>query len=224
MASLNDIPAFLPSNFLSVVAEVQRLDLGDSLREGPLMKGPLWKQISSAKYLLPDLADLTSVVPYLDIHVGWSSEGLLFAFKFDDPFQSAHFPRYERGNAIEIFIDTRDNKSAKVPGRFCHQFVFLPKEVDGTQVRELSRFRGEDKHELCQDSDLRIESECGKKLSTLVFIPTRALFGFDPAAFPKIGLSIIAYAPQCDPQHFGPSPREYTVASHPSLWPSIQLV
>jgi hypothetical protein len=224
MASLTDIPAFTPINFVSVLTEMHRLDISQHLEDKSFIDSSIWSKLNAQRYKLPELGDLTSVVPFCDIFCGWSNEGLTFSFKFDDPFQCTFFPRFERGNAIEIFIDTRDNKKAKVPGRYCHQFLFLPKEADGTRARELSRFRGEEKHDLCQDSDLTIEADLGKKLTCAVFIPKRALFGYDPIEFPKLGLALVLHAPKCTAQYFGPSPAEYTVASHPSLWTSVNLV
>ncbi len=55
-------------------------------------------------------------------------------------------------------IDTRDLKTSGYNTKFCHHFYFLPEKIDGIQCGEVTRFRTEDTHELCDPQFLQVES------------------------------------------------------------------
>ena len=59
--------------------------------------------------------------------MAWNEEGLYFAVEVRKrkPVRS-HFGRHWTGDSFQIWLDTRDVKSARRAGRYCHQFNCLP--------------------------------------------------------------------------------------------------
>ena len=85
-------------------------------------------EIGQAATELPDLSDLLDEESFASLSLSWSPEGVFGLFHIKKPLEASSFPDYMKGDAIELFIDTRDNKKSGFASRFCHQFVFLGKE------------------------------------------------------------------------------------------------
>ncbi len=173
---------------------------------------------------LSQLTSLSGEESFAQVGAGYSSKGLYFHVEVKEPFQKAQFPRYEEGDAFELFIDTRDLKNSGFLTKFCHHFVFFPQEVDGIWGQEITHFRTEDRHELCAPGALVVEAELKKKSYALqIFIPSQCLHGYDQAIFKRVGLTYIVHRFGGEPQHFVLSSKYMAVAQHPSLWASVQL-
>lgn len=175
-------------------------------------------------HVLPDLTPLSAEERFAEVSAGWNEEGLLFLIKVSKPFEEAFLPRFEQGDAFELFIDTRDMKNAGFLTKFCHQFVFLPQAIDEIQAQEITRFRTEDKHELCNPSDLKVETQISRKSYALkIFIPSQCLHGYDPTTFKKLGFTYVVHRFGNDPQHFSLSSKYMAIEQNPSLWASLRL-
>lgn len=176
-------------------------------------------------YLLPDTAAYCGEEGVVDVHAAWHEQGMSFSFEASPALQQAVYPQYQKGDAVELWIDTRDVKSAKVITRFCHHFVFLPQIVEGIQAQELTRFRAEEQHDLCSHEDLHVEQKKQGRRSLLkIFIPSHCLFGYDPAQITNLGFTYRVFSRGRVVQHFGVSSKEYPIEQQPSLWPSLQLI
>lgn len=205
---LDDLPALLPADFFAF-----------NLPLYPTETGELKK-----RHLLPDLSSLLLEEHFADIWAGYNQKGLFFEIEVRQPFQSAAFPNYLNGDAVELFIDTRDLKTAGFPTRFCHHFLFFPQPVDGVHARELTHFRTEDAHELCDSNALKIETEhTRRKYFLKIFIPTQCLHGYDPTSFKRLGFTYRICRPEGGYQHFNLSSTIYALPAHPSLWSSLTL-
>jgi hypothetical protein len=173
---------------------------------------------------LPQLGFLSAERSFAEVGAGYNSKGLYFWVHVKKPFEEAHFPRYEQGDAFELFIDTRDLKSAGFVTKFCHHFVFLPQEIDGVRAQEITHFRTEDRHELCDPKALRVQTEFKRKSYALeIFIPSQCLHGYDQATFKRIGLTYVVHRFGGEPQHFALSSKYMALPEHPGLWASVQL-
>jgi len=85
---------------------------------------------------------------------------------------------------------------------------------------EITHFRGEDNHPLADPALFILEAGFEKMSYHLsVYIPKEALFGFDPAAFPRLGFSYRLRRGKSSPQHFPTS----FIERFPSLWSTIYL-
>lgn len=175
-------------------------------------------------FCLPDLSFLTSDESFGAVGLGWNEEGILIRAEIDKPFEAAFFPDVMEGDSLEIFIDTRDVKTSGFATRFCHHFVFLAEETDGKFGAEISRFRQEDSHPLCDHNDLIVKPKRTKNSYCLdIFIPASCLFGYDIAEFNRIGFTYRINRCGGLPQHFTVRSDDYRIEDQPSLWASVQL-
>ncbi|NNM43288.1 MAG: hypothetical protein HKM07_02975 [Chlamydiae bacterium] len=204
-------PAFSPASFFDF-----------SLPVGYFSSLPFPKKMHK-QLLLPDVSNLLSESSFAEVAMSWSEDGLLFTITVNKKFEDCFYPNYLEGDAIELFIDTRDLKSGFM-NRFCHHFLFLPKDVHGVQAQEITRFRGEDEHPLCDPKDLALEVQFEKNsYHALIKIPSDCLSGYDPLAWNKMAIAYRISRPQGGAQHFPVSSELYPIDQHPSLWCSSIL-
>jgi hypothetical protein len=176
--------------------------------------------------LLPDTSALNNEIPFAEVAMSWSEEGLHFHLLSKRPVTHVAYPSFQRGDSFEVFIDTRDMKSASFNTRFCHHFFCLPTPTDeDIQAGEVTRFRTEDAHELCSPKDLIVRSELFKKGYTLDFmIPKHCLHGYEPEQFDRLGFTYRVNTYGAEPQHFSVNSRDFPIEQGPSLWSSVRLV
>lgn len=198
-----------PVSFFQLTGHVRYCD--------PKNKGAL-----SAKYRLPRTEFLCGEDGWADVAIGWNEQGLRVQLETSCAFEHAVYPRIQDGDSLELFIDTRDIKNSGFNHRFCHHFFLLPKKVDGHQAGEITRFRTEDAHELCDGKALVVE-QLGKRKWQL-FIPNHCLFGYDPDQFQRLGFSYRLNRRGGATQHFTASSQELAVEQQPALWSSQRLV
>lgn len=176
------------------------------------------------KHKLPDTSQLCHEEGFADISTGWNLDGFEIRADISQPFRKSSFPSIAQGDSIEIFIDTRDVKTAGFNTRFCHHFYFLPEETEGHLAGEITKFRTEDAHDLCNPADLKVISLFKKNgYSLQIFIPALCLFGYDPEQFNRLGFAYRINRAQGLPQHFCVVSDEYQIDQQPSLWSSLIL-
>jgi hypothetical protein len=189
-----------------------------------LSKKDLLPSISS--HALPSTSQLCHEYPFAKVAMGWHEEGLGFQIQVDQAFIKSNFPDVTKGDSIELMIDTRDLKSAGFNTRFCHHFYFLPQVIDGyPQAGEITRFRTEDRHDLCDPQLLRCLAQLGRdEYKMKIFIPSQCLYGYDPKQFDRLGFTYRINRASGKPQHFSVSSHEYQIDQQPSLWSSFKLI
>ncbi len=181
--------------------------------------------LQKKKRLLPDFSDLLSEDRFADVSMSWEQKGLSFEIEAKQPFAECFFPEFQKGDSIELFIDTRDLKTAGFITRFCHHFVILPKAMDGIIAQEITAFRTDDRHELCDGSAISVVSDFQKRgYSVNIFIPTECLHGYDPSSFERLGFTYRINRFGGDPQHFALSSDYFNIEKEPSLWSSMSLI
>lgn len=177
--------------------------------------------LEAKKYSFPLTTGLAGEESFADFAMGWSTEGLVILVTYHSGFERSIFPDIHRGDAVELFIDTRDVKTAGFPTRFCHHFFFLAESVNGVHAGERTQFRTEDRHELCEATDLGVKRFGKKRLELRV--PGHCLTGYDPIDFARLGFSYRLSRFGGSPQHFSVSSSEYSVDQQPSLWTTLRL-
>ena len=183
------------------------------------VEGTIGKEFS-----LPDTSDLLGESSFADFSMKLTKEALKLKVDIRKPFEESLYPEYEKGDSLELFIDTRDLKTAGFMTRFCHQFLILPVEVQGITSREITRFRTEDVHPLCDPADLEVKAHFHSgRYSLEIEIPEHCLHGYDPASFSRLGFTYRVNRPEGNPQHFSLSSRLYNIVQHPSLWATIDF-
>jgi hypothetical protein len=180
---------------------------------------------SFSTHLLPSTSRLCHEYSFAKVAMGWHEEGLAFHIHVDQAYTESTFPNLEKGDSVELFIDTRDLKSAGFNTRFCHHFYFLPKPIDDHSHGEITHFRTEDSHPLCDPQQLQVQTAIAYSSYTLkIFIPSQCLYGYDPRQFDRIGFTYRINRCGGHSQHFSVVSQEYQVDQQPSLWSSIKLV
>lgn len=174
---------------------------------------------------VPSTASLLCEEDFADFSLGWNEEGIAVFAAVGKPLEQSVYPDPEYGDSIEIFIDTRDIKSAGFNHRFCHHFVFLAEPVDGNQAMEATRFRTEDVHELCNPEDLEVKTFCKRSSYNMsIWIPASCLHGFDTRQFKRLGFTYRINRSGGDAQHFSIHTAEYQIDQNSALWSTMRLV
>lgn len=180
------------------------------------------KDIEKKKYLIENLSDLTDQIDKTKVYMAYQDTGITVFFNCMFPFIESNESEPRKGDSIELFFDTRDNKEAQTASRFCHHFVFFPA---GKKGKEITRFRLEDRHDFCDPNALKVESTFSSKNYTMkIFIPSYCLYGYDPIQFQRLGFSFqVNRTKDLDPIYFNILPQEYSIEKNPSLWASLQI-
>lgn len=176
------------------------------------------------KYRLPDTSVLCGEKHFATVSMGWNKEGIEVLVNVDHPIEQCSFPDVTQGDSVELCFDTRDVKTSGFNTRFCHHFYFLPEAVEGNRAGEITRFRTEDTHELCDSKELKVSTQSSAKKYTMkIFIPSQCLHGYDPDQFDRLGFTYRINRFHGEPQHFSVVTEEYQIEQQPSLWSSVKL-
>jgi hypothetical protein len=212
---MEDFIPITPVNFFQMQIECHHVESGF-----PKITGS-----KKGKFLLPDTTDLCNDFPFAEMGMGWNREGIELLADIGVPYRQIHYPDVVRGDSVELFFDTRDVKTAGFNTRFCHHFFFLPEEVEGHQAGEITRFRTEDAHELCDSAELKVKAQLKHASYQLqIFIPAHCLFGYDPDQFDRLGFTYRVNRAGGPPQHFCVVTDDYQIDQQPALWSSVKLV
>lgn len=184
------------------------------------------EQVPSLSFhALPNTGSLCHEFDFVKVAMGWHEDGLKFQIHVNQACTKSFFPEVQKGDSVELFIDTRDLKSAGFNTRFCHHFYFLPKAVDGNYAGEVTHFRTEDSHPLCDPNLLICQTNLSSHSYAMqIIIPKNCLHGYEPSQFDRIGFTYRINRHSGTPQHFSVSSSEFPIEQQPSLWSSIKLI
>lgn len=180
-------------------------------------------------HLLPALAALSGSYSFAELFLGWDKNGLYCKAKIEGAFEQPNLSNLLSSDSIELFFDTRDIKTSGFTTRFCHHFFFLPVAVEHQgewlQAAEITRFRTEDRHELCDPSLLQVETIQNRKETLVnIFIPSATLHGYDPLQFHRLGFTYRINRKNGLRQNFSANSDNFSIESQPSLWSSLNLI
>jgi hypothetical protein len=211
--TFEQVPPLLPLEFFSLHGTVR------SVKGAPGHRG-----LSSA-YRLPDTSELLAEERFAEVALGWNEEGIYVDAWVDKPIEEVAFPHFSKGDALELFFDTRDLKTAGFATRFCHHFLFLPQPFQEIQAQEMTHFRTEDTHPLCDPNDLKVSAASTKRAYSLhLFIPAHCLHGYDPHNCPRLGFTYRIHRYAGPAQHFALSSEHFALEQTPRLWASLALL
>lgn len=174
--------------------------------------------------MLPNTSALCAEEHFADVAMGWTTEGIEVFVHVKEAFNQAYYPDVAKGDSVELFFDTRDVKTSGYNTRFCHHFFFLPEAVEGHMAGEITRFRTEDVHDLCNPNELIVK--CDLKSSGYdmhIVIPSQCLYGYDPDQFDRMGFTYRINRAAGSSQHFSVTSEDYQLEQQPSLWSSIRM-
>ncbi len=159
----------------------------------------------------------------------WNLEGLAIAVEVEGASRWDCDPdRPLTSDGVQLWIDTRDTQTVHRATRYCHLLACLP-SGGGEAGREAVVVpvpipRANEEAKLADGDDFLITSEhrpTGYALA--VWIPAKALTGFDPQAQPRIG-----FFAQLRDRDLGTHPialtPEFPYDGDPSLWITLEMV
>lgn len=158
-----------------------------------------------------------------EIIIGWNLQGIYLIVQVHQPFENSSSIDVSRGDGIEIFIDTRDQKSHNIT-RFCHHFIFLPAASDNVLSKEVTEFSLENTRKLADSTDLLNNVTFSKRGYRMdICILEKALYKFNPIDINTLGFTYLLHRKSGSPQYFSASPKEFRVEKSPMLWASGKL-
>lgn len=198
MSVLKDLKPLSPAAFFEV--------------RGKIPKAKKKRQFKKA--LLPNITGLTGEGRLVSLALLWSPVGLYMEMGCKLGIES--------GDQLELFIDTRDLKTSNVITRFCHHFLFDLEEETGVEV---TRFRGEDSHELADSGLITMKTEVKKgSYGVEISLPKEILYGYDPVEFKRLGFCYGFKRRNGEKEHFNLSSDYFNLERHPALWASVELM
>ena len=176
--------------------------------------------------LLPDLMALDGKDSFADVYFGWREDGVYLGFEIKGaPGLEIQPTRPLKGDGIQVWLDTRDVRSAHRASRFCHHFYFLP--TGGTSNRPVAaqvrirRARAQDKP--CEPQSITVAARVTKKGYRLsAYLPSDILIGFEPDDNTRFGFTYLIRDRKLGRQYWT-ADEPLPVSYDPSLWGTIVL-
>lgn len=180
--------------------------------------------ITEKKYKLPSTCNYLQEEEFAKVFIGYNEQKILLHVEVDKPFEECHLNEFRKGDSLELFFDTRDLKDKEIISQFHHHFVFFLTDQQKGMAREITRFRTDEIHPICDPKDLKLQGYFGAKSYRLdIEILSGALHGYDPSQFQRLGFTYRINRKGKEPQHFSVSSNESKIEQHPSLWASLTL-
>jgi hypothetical protein len=193
--------------------------------EGP--DGPLLDLPTSCT--IPDLAALEGRKSWALVRMGWNARGLGIAVQADGLGSNAKSPDRPEGFAsISLWIDTRDTRNVSRATRHCHRFqARLTLSRDKKSLRSIVEqrpiARATAEAPLSPPSLFEHRADLLKKGWRFeLFLPAKALNGFDPDASRRLGFAYQISDAEREDQYLGVG-RDFPLGENPSLWSTIEL-
>ena len=181
------------------------------------------------QYRLPDHRSLMGEERFAEVSAVWNEKGLHFLVEVAGRKRPVQVDpeRFWRLDCLELWIDTRGDRTIRQATRFCHQFWCLPITSQRSKKPKLGQAnmrRARENSPLCDPKILQAASKIRSDGYTLLLtIPAEALTGYDPVESPNLGLAYHVSDADFGAQAF-PYPKDVPIDHNPSLWAAVELV
>lgn len=182
------------------------------------------------KYIIPSFqTELTDTVPFAELRMAWSDEGLFFQLQVKGKQQKpwCREGRLEDSDGMVLLIDTRDTHNVHRANRFCHQFIYLPAGEGAQQLNPVAELlninRAKDNPKQPPRGALKVHSNLksdGYKMSG--WMPADTITGYDTTEHTRLGLCYAIKDRELGWQTLSLG-SEYPFETDPSLWGTLQL-
>jgi len=196
------------------------------LAQAPTIDGDLsdWP----AANRLPDWSRLEGQEPFAEVYLGWQETGLFVALSVPDKARvRVDQQPFWKGDCLEVWIDTRNDKTRREFDEFCRHFYFLPRGggPDGQAALAGQAHPGGLKEQtrphLPEVDVASVVTDHGYTLEA--FLPASLLHGFAPQDHPEIGFTYHVNDVQKGQQALSVG-KECPIHCNPSLWATARLV
>lgn len=193
---------------------------------GPRIDGDLrdWDD----ECLLPDLMAIDGHPSFAAVRLAWNDAGLYLALEVKDKTEYRIDPRnIDRGDCLELWVDTRDVKDQHRANRFCHRFYFLPGGTgrDGKKPigRQMAIDQAREQAPPCPEESIRVALRRLKRSYRMeIALPAQGLNGFQPGEFGRLGFTYLLHDSQHGTQSWSCGP-DLGVAHDPGTWGTVEL-
>jgi hypothetical protein len=179
------------------------------------------------RHRLPDLA--LDGGTFATMWMAWSPEALWFAVRVERTRPPQVMPnRPAAGDCIELYIDTRDVRSAHRAGRYCHKFIMAPVGRSGRAQKpffdhvDVARATASPPKVLPEQVELAAVVD-REFYSMEIRIPAEALFGYDIETNRRLGFAYVVHDIE-RPMQVWPHESELPLWVDPGLWAVVELV
>ncbi len=172
-------------------------------------------------------------LPLPNVHLGWTDKGLFLAFEvFDRDVSAAPATgSWWARDSVEFWISTRPvqaDQRGYTP--YCHHFFFVPVEtyshhgISGIVGQWHSPGDGLRESLIPQPDIKSVTRILHDRYVTEIFIPARALNGWDPHNQPQLAFNIHIRNFQHAAEYFWSAPKQVLTQARPSTWGTIYLL
>lgn len=182
---------------------------------------------ASCRLATPDA--LAETPPFAELRAAWNEGGIGFSAVIrgrSQPWNCAPDAPAE-SDGLRLWIDTRNTQSIHRAGRFCHHFCVLP--VGGGPQRDrpvavpVRIAHAREDARLADPASIPVRHTHGADEDLLeVWLPAKALTGFDPAAQPRLGFYYHLRAAGWGDQFLSVN-EDFPFAHDPSMWSTLEL-
>jgi len=181
------------------------------------------------RFRLPSFGELEGKALFADVRAAWNHTGLSLSVRVAGKKQLpwCRGERAEDSDGLHLWLDTRDTHNIHRASRYCHRFAFLPLGAGAGSRQPAALWRpinrAKDDPKPVAASMLQVRSQLQSDGYTLdAHVPARALTGFDPAEYPRLGFFYAILDRELGWQTFSVGP-EFPFAEDPSLWGTLEL-
>jgi len=175
---------------------------------------------------LPRLCELEGSKGYGDVYVMWDHAGIyagLFVGSKSRVVGNRRNPK--AGDALILWVDTRDVHNVHRASRFCHMFLAVPRAGQKRKpvAWQYPIRRAREQAPICKEKDLKAASKITKTTYGLTIqIPSSCLNGYDPLEFPRIGFTYLIFDHEHRDQLWSSAPG-MPFDTDPSFWGTLVL-
>jgi hypothetical protein len=179
-------------------------------------------------FRLPDLAAIDGTPGFAAVYMAWDKGGLYFALDVASKAKVVcHGRRPHKGDALFLWVDTRDVRDALRAGRFCHHFIATPRGSGpgGSQAKawQAPIHRAREQAPIGQPSQLHVASSIRQGGYALeLALPAEVLNGYDPDECARLGLTYMITDVDHGQQLWNVPPH-LPFGHDPSTWAAIEL-
>lgn len=179
---------------------------------------------------LDNFAGLDEAANHSDVRLAWNEFGLAVQVEVSGKKQLpvCDVDKPNSSDGLRLWIDTRDARAGHRGTRYCHHFLFFPsgggqdKDEPFLTQAKINRALQDAPMAHLADIPFRMHrSKGGYRLEA--FLPSSALYGFDPAEHPRLGVYYAVRDQELSDQFLSVG-WDFPIADDPSLWAVLELV
>jgi hypothetical protein len=179
---------------------------------------------------IDNFAALDSVRNFADMWLAWNELGLglKFAVRGKENPPQGDTARPEASDGLTLWLDTRDARTNRRAGRYCHQFHLLPSAAgpdrDESIVVQTPIRRATDAAPTAAAGAIPFRSRRTRGGYEMeAFFSAGVLHGFDPEHNPRLGFFYLVHDGELGEQTLGAG-TDLPYAEDPALWQTLELV